>query len=436
MDYYLIENEGELDVREIYKMGVTSKEEDDDNIGQFGTGFKKGTIALNRGGYNMRIFIGEKEIVSEFKPVDPPIKGKNYIDWWVNGVNTQLTTSMDRLTWNTHDGIRELVCNAKDEGITFKGVTDEVIGREGHVRVFLEYRDGVKDYFMNYNEHMSDDKHVIFQHKKDKVFMKHSNRLCIYRKSVRVNVIDNTVLPSVFDYELNALSVNDDRVNHSVYDQIRYTWKLLIKMNEPVYIRKLLEEMEAGNKVFEWSNFHYVSKYLIQDGFNKAWEKACEGYTLIPNRFKDYTQRMPYKNMLVVPNDFYDTITKQFPNLSFASTERTDDGLSFIRQDLTNEQIDILLQLKKEFDSVGLFCDAPVKGAIFDDINTVAAAFNYEEMLFSEKFFTSSKDRQRRVYFEEIAHVISKASDHTREFQDYTIGVLINYLTPELNKVN
>ena len=416
--FYMVENPGLLEPIEIYKQGVTNKDPEDENIGQFGTGLAAGIPTFERGGLKVRIFIGETEVPMDYKEFVH--KGKTYLDWYVDGINTNTTTAALQLTWNVKNGVREVVANAKDETMSFKGLVDTIEGREGHTRVFMEYGEPVRDYFINYNDNMSEEKTILFEHFGDKVYLKHSNRFCIYKKTVRVNDRKHLNHTSVFDYELNNLELTDDRINQSIYDQIREIWKMLPLVEDKIFINKLIDGLNDTHWPFEWAKIQYANSYGMK--FSQAWAEACEQYTLIPNKLKKIVDQLAYRNILIVPDKFYDRITNQYPELSFANkgeNGETVDGYAFVKRDFTSNQSDVVLDLKSELKQRGYHCDVPMHAASFDDNDTVASVFNHKEILFTDEFFKQSKESQRKIFFRQICHIDMKAEGRTSSLANY-----------------
>src|SRR6478672_7382653 len=117
MKSILIENNGEVDVLAFTLMGASSKREQEGKIGFFGSGNKYAIANLLRRGIAFKIFSGESEIAvttenqtyreKEFKRIQFEKDGQVF--------PTSITTDMGP-KWETWFIIRELYCNALDEG--------------------------------------------------------------------------------------------------------------------------------------------------------------------------------------------------------------------------------------------------------------------------------------------------------------------------------
>jgi len=94
-------------------MGISSKRGDEEKIGFFGSGNKYSIALLLREKIPFKIFSGEKEV--KFTTDTVMFRGQTYEQIRINGEPTSLTTSMGP-DWEPWFAIREMYCNAVDEG--------------------------------------------------------------------------------------------------------------------------------------------------------------------------------------------------------------------------------------------------------------------------------------------------------------------------------
>src|SRR5687767_6513942 len=120
MKYLKIQNNGELDIRLVALMGGTTKANDRYKIGQFGTGLKYTLAFLFRNNLEFKIFCGEQEVSIHTEVED--IRGEKFEIICINGQRTSITTKMGE-DWKPWMIIRELWCNALDEGGAEKEIT-------------------------------------------------------------------------------------------------------------------------------------------------------------------------------------------------------------------------------------------------------------------------------------------------------------------------
>ncbi len=121
MKYLKISNKGLLDVRLIMLMGASTKTDDPTKIGQFGTGLKYAIAYFIRNDVDFKLFVGEEEI--EFSVTDENISGKEFKEIYCDGRSMNITTQYG-YQWTAWEALREIYCNATDEGDDNKATID------------------------------------------------------------------------------------------------------------------------------------------------------------------------------------------------------------------------------------------------------------------------------------------------------------------------
>jgi hypothetical protein len=134
MKYLKIQNDGLLDIRLVALMGGTTKSNDKYKIGQFGTGLKYTLAYLFRSNLDFKIFVGTEEIKLHIEK--EVIRDEDFEIICINGNRTSITTRMGE-DWEAWMIIRELWCNALDEGGPFREVTSEMYLVKKAKRLFL-----------------------------------------------------------------------------------------------------------------------------------------------------------------------------------------------------------------------------------------------------------------------------------------------------------
>jgi hypothetical protein len=208
MKYLKITNKGELDVRLILLMGATTKFDDDTKVGKFGTGLKYAVSYLLRNEVPFRLFSGEKEV---FFNVEQNQIGENtFNEIYVNGTSMNITTHYGH-QWKAWEAIREIWCNAKDEGeadvknvmeakndIGVAGLTTIYIGLTKEIK---EVTDKWDDYFLNSTALYEDDKVAIYPNT--------GTHLKIYKNGILIE--NSEVYKSLFVYDLKHAEINELR---------------------------------------------------------------------------------------------------------------------------------------------------------------------------------------------------------------------------------
>lgn len=123
----VISSMGNMDIGAITLMGVTTKRDDPHTIGMFGTGIKYSISKMLRDGIGFRLWSGDHEV--QITTVPGNFRGQAFDLVHVDGVPTSLTTAMGP-QWETWWIVRELLSNARDEGVHEFFVIDDMDAHE------------------------------------------------------------------------------------------------------------------------------------------------------------------------------------------------------------------------------------------------------------------------------------------------------------------
>lgn len=244
MNYLKISNKGELDLRLLSLIGGTTKDEDTSKIGQFGTGLKYSLSYLLRSGINFKLFIGVREV--EFSTKKDTIQGKEFDRIVIDGEQTSITTKYG-CQWDTWEMIREIWCNAVDEGSERKKVTTDgsiIKGDIGRTTFFIEMNEKVSDVVNNWSEYFIAEK-PLFENEDFAIYPNKTDKMRIYKNGVLTKIYDQ---PSIFKYDFKKSEINELRqyMGYPQYDVPR----ALIKGNKEV-VSLFLMALKKGAKVFE-----------------------------------------------------------------------------------------------------------------------------------------------------------------------------------------
>lgn len=213
MNYLLIENLGEADTLALTLMGASTKRDEADKVGMFGTGWKNAVSILLRNNIGIEMFFGLKRISAKTKPVTFRDKNFKQIVFDIDGreVETGFTTDMG-LRWETAGALREIVSNALDEqGGICAAWDDELAGITGRTRVFVEMTDDVKKFHALVGKHFLKlrESKPIYSFDGGKIWPKFdSEGTRIYRRGV---LVFESAKMSAYDYEFDRIDITEER---------------------------------------------------------------------------------------------------------------------------------------------------------------------------------------------------------------------------------
>ena len=205
MKYLKIQNDGILDIRLVALMGGTTKSKDKFKIGQFGTGLKYTLAFLFRNNLDFKIFVGEEEVkINIEKEI---IKDEVFEIICINGNRTSITTKMgeDWLAWMI---VRELWCNALDEGNAVKEITEDAKGEAGTTTFFIQQDLQIQNVLKDWGKYFVHDLDPVWENDMYKLYPG-GNKLRIYKHGVLIFEDDSA--PAIFSYDILNADINELR---------------------------------------------------------------------------------------------------------------------------------------------------------------------------------------------------------------------------------
>lgn len=277
MKYIKISNNS-LGVNRLHleKLGLSTKRDDPNSIGQFGSGIKYAPISALRMGLSFA-FVGEDnkgKYKLQYRVEDEDgIKSIVY-DYGDYEKQSSFTIDAGCMSWDTEWQIyREVVANAKDNGHWTREVVDKIKYVSGQFAVYISASAEMMRIYNNHDYYFCDDRKVVYSDTYtgidllEKVDEKHR----MYCKTVLVEETDTKELQSMFDYQTSYAELNEDRQlkNHSE-ERIKIT-KLIGRISDEGLIKDILELMFTKNL---WE-FNMVNEYhWTYVSANTQWAKS------------------------------------------------------------------------------------------------------------------------------------------------------------------
>lgn len=256
MKYLKIQNNGELDIRLVSLMGGTTKAENPNKIGQFGTGLKYAVSYLVRTENKFKMFIGEEEVIFETR--DEIISEHEFKEIYCNGKSMNITTRYG-YQWKGWEALREIWCNAKDEGSEQKKETTDnsvIKGVKGRTTFFIELTDDITEVITDWDKYFLLDK-PIFENSVVAIYLNtdENQKLKIYKNRVLIHT--DSPYKSLFVYDLKEATLNELR-QYTGYAPSEIGRALLQSSKEVVEI--WLNSFSEGKQLLENKiDFQYFS---------------------------------------------------------------------------------------------------------------------------------------------------------------------------------
>jgi hypothetical protein len=410
--YLKIQNDGLLDIRLVALMGGTTKSQDKFKIGQFGTGLKYSLAYLFRNNLDFKIFVDTEEIkVSTEKEV---IRDEEFEIICISGNRTSITTKMGE-DWEAWMIVRELWCNALDEGGACREITEEVRGDIGRTTFFIQYGIQFTEVFKNWGKYFIHDQTPIY---KDSVYCLYpaGPHLTIYKQGVLI--YQNEKHKSIFSYDIANADINELReFRGSVAREIFMSIRNADEKTVSYFLENITEDHYEGDLMdYEW--FY---------SWGPAWKNVLGSGKLIYRKALDEIKAMGNNpdetSLIIVPENLYKALTKQFEGI----------GALYIASKAGNfyEQYDEKVESKiKQGLAILEACEYPMHAELvfaygfFEDKRTLAQVqLKEKRILISNALLQQPIFKVVAVLIEENEHFNTGMCDHTREFQQHFIDL-------------
>lgn len=415
--YIKIENQGEIDINALLLLGATSKRGDDTKIGFFGSGLKYAIAVLLKNNIGFHIFAGEKEI--KVTTVEENFRGTKVNVIKVNNRKTSLTTDMGP-DWKAWFAIREIYCNAIDEGEHEIGITNEITPVKGKTIFFVKFDYQLAELFSNWNLYFSDKRQDIVAELPEHgttVFSGNKDKFILYRKGVRCHEDRRKCL---YHYDCTWIKINESRTIDNLFDAQYNLPKVWGKGATVEMISEFFNNYsDTVEKDFQWSNVSF---------YNKAWLEAINGRTLIIDSVAGFFMEELASNrekFLILPSTVVESLKSYFGNRvtvkGMSEEEKSGDKEVTISPEQVADITFAIDFLKKG----GVDVTAPIKVWEFNDSDILGKARNGEIRL-STKVFKKGRREVIATVLEENCHLDSGYGDKTLRFQNFLMNMLIN----------
>jgi hypothetical protein len=425
--YLLIENKGVLQVEALTLLGASTKREDHSKIGMFGSGNKYALAYLLRNGIGIRILTGGAEI--KLSTEKAMLRDKEFEVMTINDVRTSITTDFG-LQWDLWGAIRELYCNAMDEGLmTFKIVTEDELpdklfcGNE-NTQIILKADDAIEDIMFNINDYLSYKKEVIFSCAEGQILRKHGMEGRVYHKGVLCQVNKKG---SIFDYNLFNIDVNESRQIRYAWQVSNEMWKIIFKCDNPTIVRQVLDNVTKeglleGN-INEWGYDDQSDKMAAE-----VWNDVIEDKFLAPENMGGYVNEEERIKTLFLPQRLYNAITSRCSKAKPASCFSivSESGFcveaipSATQMQVYDQAMTFLKECKYQIYNKVRFVEFEKKD--------VLASIENKDILISLTVLNQGVHQVVCALIEEYLHIKSGKSDMTRAFQNALFDEFVTYM--------
>lgn len=247
------------------KLGLSTKRNDPTTIGQFGSGIKYAPISALRMGLDF-VFCGSDskgDYSLRYKAVDEDGIQSIVYDYGDYQKQSSFTIDAGCMSWDSEWQIyREIISNAKDNGNWTREIVDTVESKPGEFAVYITASNGMMDIYNKHDYYFSDDRNIVYSDDYTGISFldKIDSTMHIYYKSVLVSTLESENRTSLFDYETENASLNEDRELKEVSDEYIKISKTIARCKDKKIVKKILDKMFEKELVefFMISEFHWT----------------------------------------------------------------------------------------------------------------------------------------------------------------------------------
>lgn len=357
MSYIRIANKAE-NVNRLYleKLGLSTKRDDENTIGQFGSGSKFAPIAALRNGWEW-INVGTDDIGDyKMQYVIQEDSGIDCIFYLYDDEHlkpSSFTADAGVLSWDSEFQIfREAFSNALDEFIAFGNeysidIVDEVKNVPGEFAVYITAAPELLAIVRDFDKYFAiNRKPVVDDILNVKIYTPYDDSVNFYYKGVLVHSEHRQGYP-LFNYELSNVTLNEERRVRDTYSLYSIVAAFFCRLtasnkNHVLVAEKMIHNIDSDH--WEWS----IPQYLIgpygnsQSAFVEAWNNIYGDKVAVEPEMLRFKTQFAIRNIdyQVVDNPFMYAILKHFGVKTLHDVVGDEIDYDFIT--ISGERVDML----------------------------------------------------------------------------------------------
>lgn len=412
MKYLKIQNQGELDIRLVALMGGTTKANDQFKIGQWGSGLKYTLAYLLKNNLDFKIFIGENEV--KVTTETETIRDEPFEIICIDGKRTSITTQMGGVAWKGWMIVRELWCNALDEGGEVKEITETLHGAENCTTFYIQLSTEIKEVWDNWSKYFIQGVEPMSVKSHYKIYPG-GDSLRFYKNGVLI--MERANRKSLFSYDIGYAEINELR---------EYNGSIEYPIADAL--------SSASAKVIEYFLENISEKYVEGDmdytsfvTFAPEWKDALGGAKLIHREIIENMAgrgiETDMQSLVCVPKCVYQHLTKQFPGIGALRLANKINEFYEIYDAECETRVKSALAI---LETCGYFIHPELKfvyGAFGDKNVWAQIHMDSKEIMISEAIKNKSTFDIVTTLVEENEHFQTGFGDRTRDFQQHFINL-------------
>ena len=423
MNYLKFSNIGEITEESIVLLGASTKRNDENKIGFFGSGNKFALAYLMRNGYEVSIYGGENQI--KVSTIPKKIKDQTFDVIVVNGKETSITTEFGA-KWELWQSMREIYSNSLDEGSGSIEVVNDIEPKKNETHYYIKIRAELIEWFGNFNNYFAENKEVVFENKYGRILKKHDDKAHLYRKGISVY---KTSRNSIYDYDLNNIRITEDRIVEYDWEIGERIWGLIYSCTDKDILKKIFSNSTNENLLENSiSSVADISSSDISD----ECKDVLKSMRLCNVNFGGYLSSEEKLKTTMLPSKVFKSISHLLTDDNLGDAFKVGlDGSMYREFNFTPIQKSTLKKVTgfiKEA-NVEYLLDYDIIGGLFDDKSIMGYADKKSDrIVITDIGIDKGVNYLLEIIIEEYIHLKHGANDNTRKFQDACIQEMVKIM--------
>lgn len=430
--YILIQNDGEIETNSFELIGASTKRGETGKIGFFGSGLKYSIAYMMRKGIEFKVFSGEKELI--FSTIPEQLKDQSFDRICINGKPTSYTVTMGP-TW-TEDWfvLREVYCNAIDEGTCQLVKETEIVKPSvGKTRIYIELTDVLRQVSANWDNYFSDERTPLFTAKdvytcylghedipnatsSQEVYVFPKTEGVLFRRGIRVYTDKHWA----YDYGCKNVNINEDRTaKHSTALAYGFAHMAAHISNED-WLKTILRTSKQENPCVELET---LGTNGSDGGASNEWVRFSQENLLVVEEIAGrYSEQisMSKKELFLLPTSFARRIKKNVPDAKILGMDNHIGDTFSDEVEMTPKMKFLLKEVLASLKEMKYEVTLDISVVDFDDEKVLGQADTKEKKIYlASKLFDMGRREIAMTIMEEVEHISSGKEDETRAFQTH-----------------
>lgn len=293
---------------------------------------------------------------------------------------------------------------------------------ETETHFYIDTKKDVLEFVSNFDNYFATKKKILFECKSGRILEKTGTMANIYRKGIRCA---NTNKTSVFDYDFNNISIDENRLVMYSWTVEEKMWDLLYQCDDKEIIMKVLHTCE---------NHEYIEgdlgdmSTISSSNMSEAFKECIRSINLAPKGYAGLLKPDEVHNHVIVPTKVFQSFRGVIGDKNVGDKFKVTKRGAFMREIDTTELYQATINKALDFfKEVGFDIPYEITVALFDN-KEILGTISEGKIVLSDICIEKGVNEVVNTILEEFIHLKYGAQDETRAFQTAMLTEFISYM--------